>query len=69
SSLNKLRRKTTPILPDSSGAFASEVQFLRAPYEDDMEDKQYNDEYGYTPSNGSHMQLTYGRNRKPQSDI
>ncbi|CAF0724165.1 unnamed protein product [Rotaria sp. Silwood1] len=51
------------------GAFAGEVQFLRAPYGGDTEYKQDNDEYEYTPSNGSHMQLTYGRNRKPLSDI
>jgi hypothetical protein len=34
-----------------------------------MDDPQYNDEYQYSPSNGSHMQLAYERKRKPQSEL
>ncbi len=49
--------------------FAAEVKFLRSPYEDDIDGKQYDDDLGYSPSNGSHMQLTYGRNRKTQSEL
>ena len=49
--------------------FAAEVQFLRAPYESDEDDREYNDEFGYTPSNGSHMQLTHARSRKPKLEL
>lgn len=49
--------------------FAVEVRFLRAPYESDIDEKGYNDDYPYSPSNGSHMQLTQGRGRLPQSEI
>jgi hypothetical protein len=38
-------------------------------YAGDADDKPYNDEYEYSPTNGSHMQLAYGRNRKPQSEL
>jgi hypothetical protein len=34
-----------------------------------MDEKQDEDSDGHTPSNGSHMQLTYGRNRRPQSEL
>ncbi|CAF4392140.1 unnamed protein product, partial [Rotaria magnacalcarata] len=50
-------------------AFAVEIQFLRAPYVSDAEDKQENDEFVHTPSNGSRMQLTNGRDRRPQSEL
>ncbi|CAF4194293.1 unnamed protein product [Rotaria socialis] len=49
-------------------AFAIDIQSLRAPYVDDAEDKQENDEFGHTP-NDSHIQLTHGRNRRPQSEL
>jgi len=51
------------------GLFAAEANFLRAPYEGDLDDKQDNEEFSSLPTNGSHMQLTYGRNRKPQSEL
>ena len=49
--------------------FAAETKYLRAPFDDGLEEKQYQDEYGYSPSNGSHMQLTHGRGRLPQSEL
>lgn len=51
------------------GLFAAEVRFLRAPYAGGIDDKEDHDDYPYSPSNGSHMQLTHGRARLPQSDL
>ncbi len=51
------------------GLFAAEAKFLQAPYQGDLDDKQDNEEFPYPPTNGSHMQLTYGRNRIPRSEL
>jgi hypothetical protein len=50
-------------------SFAAEVQFLREPYEDYIDEKHYHDHFPYSPSNGSHLQLTQGRGRLPQYEV
>jgi hypothetical protein len=49
--------------------FAAEVQFLREPYEDYIDEKPYKDDFPYSPSNSSHLQLTQGRGRLPHSEL
>lgn len=49
--------------------FATEVKFLRDSYEDYIDEKPYHDDFPYSPSNGSHLQLTQGRGRLSNSDL
>lgn len=50
------------------GMFAAEARFLRGSY-GEVPEKRYEGDYPYTPTNGSHMQLTNGRSRRPQSEL
>ncbi|UJR22982.1 hypothetical protein I4U23_026009 [Adineta vaga] len=49
--------------------FAAEVQFLREPLETYLDDKHYHDHFPYSPSNGSHLQLTQSRSRFSQYEV
>ncbi|CAF0774842.1 unnamed protein product [Adineta ricciae] len=49
--------------------FGADMNFLRAPYTGTASEKHLNDEFHHSPTNGSHMQLTSGRNRRPQSEL
>lgn len=49
--------------------FGSEIQFLREPYDDYIDEKVYNNHFPYSTSNGSHLQLTNGRSRYSQSEL
>jgi len=49
--------------------FGGEIQFLRQSYEDYMDEKHYHDQFPYSQSNDSHLQLTHGRSRLSQSEL
>jgi len=51
------------------GLFAAEIQTLREPFDDYIDEKHYHNDFLYSPSNGSHLQLTNGRGRSSQSEL
>jgi len=49
--------------------YGAEIQFLRQTYEDYLDEKHYHNQFPYSQSNDSHLQLTNGRGRSSQSEL